>query len=59
MSKEIIKLSNLSKKYFGVSKDISVIKNINLKFQKITKDVGIFLCIEWIRNIDNVQQTFE
>ena len=34
MSKEIIKLSNLSKKYFGVSKDISVIKNINLKINE-------------------------
>ena len=34
MSKEIIKLSNLSKKYFGASKDISVIKNINLKINE-------------------------
>jgi ABC-type lipoprotein export system ATPase subunit len=34
MSKEIIKLSNLSKKYFSVSKDISVIKNINLRINK-------------------------
>ena len=33
MSKEIIKLSNLSKKYSGFSKDVNVFKNINLKIR--------------------------
>ena len=33
MSREIIRLSNLSKKYSGTSRDIHVIKNINLKVQ--------------------------
>jgi len=31
MSKEIIKLSNISKKFIGANKDIIVLKNINLK----------------------------
>ena len=31
MSKEIIKLSKISKKFIGVNKDIVVLKNINLK----------------------------
>ena len=31
MSKEIIKLSKISKKFTGVNKDITVLKNINLK----------------------------
>ena len=33
MNSEIIRLSNLSKKYSGTSKDIQVIKNVNLKIQ--------------------------
>ena len=31
MSKEIIKLSKISKKFIGANKDIIVLKNINLK----------------------------
>ena len=31
MSKEIIKLSKISKKFIGANKDVSVLKNINLK----------------------------
>ena len=31
MNKEIIKLSNISKKFIGANKDIIVLKNINLK----------------------------
>ena len=42
-----------------VAKMLRQRKNLNLKFQKVTKDVGIFLCIEWLRNVDNVLQTFE
>ena len=34
MSKEIIRLSNLSKKFIGAIKDISVLKNVNLKINK-------------------------
>jgi len=34
MNKEIIKLSNISKKYHGVSQNISVIKNLNLIIKK-------------------------
>jgi len=31
MSKEIIKLAKISKKFVGANKDIIVLKNINLK----------------------------
>ena len=31
MSKEIIKLSKISKKFIGANKNVSVLKNINLK----------------------------
>ena len=31
MNKEIIKLSNISKKFVGGSKNITVLKNVNLK----------------------------
>jgi len=34
MSKEIIKLSKISKKFIGANKDISVLKNINLKINR-------------------------
>jgi len=34
MNNEIIKLSNISKKYIGANKDITVLKNINLKINK-------------------------
>ena len=34
MSKEIIKLSNISKKFIGANKDIIVLKNINLKINR-------------------------
>ena len=34
MNKEIIKLSNISKKFVGSNKDIVVLKNINLKIDK-------------------------
>ena len=34
MNKEIIKLSQISKKFFGNKKDITVLKNINLKINK-------------------------
>ena len=34
MNKEIIKLSKISKKFFGANKNISVLKNINLKINK-------------------------
>ena len=33
MSKEIIKLSKISKKFIGASKNIIVLKNINLKIK--------------------------
>ncbi len=31
MSKEIIKLTKISKKFFGTNKNIVVLKNVNLK----------------------------
>ena len=34
MNKEIIKLSQISKKFLGNKKDITVLKNINLKINK-------------------------
>jgi len=34
MNKEIIKLSKISKKYFGTKKNITVLKNVNLKINK-------------------------
>ena len=34
MNNEIIKLSKISKKFFGANKDILVLKNINLKINK-------------------------
>jgi len=33
MSKDLVKLFNISKKYFGSSGDVEVIKNVNLTFQ--------------------------
>ena len=34
MNKEIIKLTRISKKFYGASKDINVLRNINLKINK-------------------------
>ena len=34
MNKEIIKLSNISKKFTVLQKNISVLKNVNLKINK-------------------------
>ena len=34
MNEEILKLSKISKKFFGGRKDITVLKNINLKINK-------------------------
>ena len=34
MSKEIVKLTKISKKFFTAGKDITVLKNINLKINR-------------------------